>query len=122
HDQRLGAGVAFGQPAGHEQLIETNFPGHAPPIAQAAPLSQHPQKAIVASMNIAPTTQRVSKLVIPALCLLIGACAPAVEQPQPAPATPPPAAKPAAPLPPEPENWINAPRTAGDWSYRATPT
>ena len=72
-------------------------------------------------MNIRSTAQRVSKLAIPALCLLIGACAPSVEQPQPAPAAPP-RAQPAAPLPPAPERWIDAPQTSGDWSYRATPS
>ncbi|MFV0645396.1 MAG: hypothetical protein ACK5NN_13015 [Sphingomonadaceae bacterium] len=52
-------------------------------------------------------------------CLALAGCsqtpAPA---PSPAPVTQRTVTRPVAPPPPVPENWMDAPRTAGDWSYR----
>lgn len=58
--------------------------------------------------------------IVPALALapllLLAGCA---SEPAPPPPPPKPVAKPAPPPPPAPENWMDAPRTPGDWSYRA---
>lgn len=56
------------------------------------------------------------------LTFVLAACIPA-PRPEPAPAPAPvqtaPPPPPVAPPPPGPANWIDAPRSAGDWSYRA---
>jgi len=59
-----------------------------------------------------------------AALLALGACvAPPpkpVPAPRPAPAPPPPPAPAPPPPAPEPTDWMDAPQTPGDWSYRAT--
>lgn len=57
--------------------------------------------------------------------MMISGCVPSAPQPTPAPTTPQPAPAPQQPALPPPappaavSNWLDAPQTPGDWSYRA---
>ena len=69
--------------------------------------------------------QAIARVLILSSAMLAAGCVPAPDStpaPTPAPVqtTPPPAPAP-SPMPaPAPENWMDAPRTPGNWSYRST--
>jgi hypothetical protein len=87
-----------------------------------SPFSKTPIRPSSAQPARGKPLLRASALV---LALGIACCSPPPPEPAPAPPPPPPPvrAEP-APLPPEPqyENWLDAPQTLGDWTYRETAT
>lgn len=59
---------------------------------------------------------------IAATCIALASCVTAPPEPEPAPPAPAPSPAPAPPPPEQPayDNWMDAPRTPGDWYFRTT--